>query len=110
MMANQHAVDLIQEEKFGQFNALVDGADGQVDLSGAHLRGFDMRKCHLAHANLSNAYLRAADIRGLDLSAANLAGASLKDAKISGVLFPLNFTPDEIMMSLQHGTRLRPTL
>ncbi len=34
-------------------------------------------------------------------------GASLHDAKVGGALFPRNIAPQEILLSLQHGTRLR---
>ena len=34
-------------------------------------------------------------------------GASLLDAKVSGVYFPDELSPEEIRLSLDHGTRLR---
>lgn len=43
----------------------------------------------------------------MDLSSAKLAGASIHGAKISGVYFPVDLSADEILMSLEHGTRLR---
>jgi uncharacterized protein YjbI with pentapeptide repeats len=106
-MADNHALMLLQEERFSEFNALVQKLANPVDLSNAHLRSFDLRKSNLTTANLNNAYLRTCDLRGLDLSQANLEGASIKDAKVSGVLFPAALDPTEIMMSLAHGTRLR---
>jgi uncharacterized protein YjbI with pentapeptide repeats len=106
-MADPRALALIQEEKFTQFNQLVEAQGGKVDLSGAHLRSYDLRKCNLRKANLEGAYLRTADLRALDLSEANMDGASLKEAKVSGVSFPRNISAQELMMSLQHGTRLR---
>lgn len=106
-MSDRRALELLQEERFEQFNALVDAAHGEVDLTNAHLRAYDLRKCHLAKANLRGAYMRASDLRGVDLSHAQLEGASIKEAKVSGVAFPRNLPPAEIMMSLQHGTRIR---
>lgn len=106
-MADLIALDLIQEERFEEFNRLVAGNGGRVDLSGAHLRGFDLRKCHLSQADLTNAYLRSADLRSLDLSQAQLDGASIKEAKVSGTLFPRDIGPEEIRLSLEFGTRLR---
>jgi uncharacterized protein YjbI with pentapeptide repeats len=106
-MADQRALSLIQEEKHDAFNTLVKATGGRVDLSGAHLRAYDLRKFDLSGADLSGAYLKHADLRGLDLGGANLSGASMREAKVSGVLFPRNLSPQEIMMSLQHGTRLR---
>jgi len=106
-MADPHALNLIQEERFLEFNNLVDNAGGVVDLSGAHLRGYDMRKCKLQKADLTGAYLRSADLRSVDLSLAKLDGASMKEARVSGVLFPRELSAEEIRLSLTYGTRLR---
>jgi uncharacterized protein YjbI with pentapeptide repeats len=106
-MPDRRALELLQEERIDQFNALVDAANGEVDLTNAHLRAYDLRKCHLSKANLRGAYMRATDLRGVDLSQAKLDGASLKEAKVSGVSFPRNLSAQELMMSFQHGTRLR---
>lgn len=109
-MPDQQALVLLQDEKFDAFNQLVERNGGAVDLSFAHLRSFDLRKCNLKKANLTGAYMRACDIRSLDLSEAELDGASMKDAKISGVLFPRSISSFEITMSVQHGTRIRQGL
>ena len=107
-MADDRALTLVQEERHMEFNQLVEAQNGLSDLSGAHLRAYDLRKFNLKQADLTDAYLRASDLRGVDLSEANLAGASMKEAKVSGVSFPDSLEANEIMMSLQHGTRLRP--
>lgn len=109
-MPDARALNLIQEERFVEFNNLVEAAGGYVDLTGAHLRGYDMRKCKLKKADLTGAYLRSSDLRSVDLSEAKLDGASIKEAKVSGALFPRNLPPEEISLSLQHGTRLRVNL
>ena len=109
-MADQHALNLIQEEKFHDFNNLVERTGGVVDLRGAHLRGYDVRKYHLRKADLTGAYLRSCDLRSVDLSEAQLDGASMKEAKVSGTLFPRNLLPEEIRLSLEYGTRLRAIL
>jgi uncharacterized protein YjbI with pentapeptide repeats len=109
-MPDPRALTLIQEERFLEFNNLVDSAGGVVDLTGAHLRGYDLRKCKLQKADLSGAYLRSADLRSLDLSQAQLEGASMKEAKVSGVLFPKSLSCEEIRLSLEFGTRLRTNL
>lgn len=106
-MADSRALTLIQEEKFAEFNNLVENSGGVVDLTGAHLRGYDMRKCKLRKADLTNAYLRSCDLRSLDLSEAKLDGASMKETKVSGTLFPRNLQAEEIRLSLEFGTRLR---
>ncbi|WP_373532663.1 pentapeptide repeat-containing protein [Vampirovibrio sp.] len=109
-MADPHALNLIQEEKFLEFNNFVDSLGGQVDLTGAHLRGYDLRKCKLQKADLTGAYLRSADLRSVDLSEAKLDGASMKEARVSGVLFPRELSAQEIQLSLASGTRLRTKL
>ena len=57
--------------------------------------------------NFQDAYFRGADIRGVDFRGANLEGASIADAKISGVFFPPELSVEEILLSLEHGTRMR---
>ena len=109
-MADEKALVLIQEEHIDAFNRYAEANGGVVDLSNAHLRAYDLRKCKLRKANLTGAYMRASDLRSVDLSEANLDGASIKEAKVSGVSFPRNLSPQELMMSLAHGTRLRPGL
>ncbi|MBY0449280.1 MAG: pentapeptide repeat-containing protein [Cyanobacteria bacterium] len=108
-MVDTSAYELIQEDRPHDFNRWVETHEGIVDLTGVHLRGYDLRAFNLATANLTNAYMRAADIRGLDLTAANLEGVSIKDAKISGTLFPRNVSAQEIQLSWEHGTRIRTT-
>lgn len=109
-MADPRALALIQEERFLEFNNLVESLNGYVDLTGAHLRGYDLRKCKLFRADLTGAYMRSADLRSLDLSEAKLNGASIKEARVSGALFPRDLAADEIGLSLVHGTRLRVIL
>jgi uncharacterized protein YjbI with pentapeptide repeats len=63
-----------------------------LDLRGLDARGLDLRDCYF---------------RGVDLSGANLEGASINEAKISGAYFPDALTPEEILLSVQFGTRMR---
>lgn len=109
-MADTQALTLLQEERYSDFNRYVDNANGVVDLSGAHLKGYDLRRCRIERANLSGAYMRSADLRGLDLSQATFDGASIKEARISGVLFPRDLSANEIRLSILYGTRLRQGL
>ena len=93
-MPDAHALNLIQEERFLEFNNFIEANGGVVDLTSAHLRGYDLRKCKLRKADLTGAYLRSADLRSVDLSEAKLDGASFKEAKVSGTLFPRCLPPD----------------
>lgn len=79
----------------------------EVDFSDANLRSVDLRKADLERVVLRGAYLRDADLRGCDLRHMDLEGASLHNAKVAGAYFPENVSPEEIQMSLVHGTRIR---
>ena len=98
--------DLLLGEKHKEFNERAQ-ADAP-DLARHDLRALDLRGFVLSRADLRDAYLRNADLRGVDLSAARLEGASLRDAKLSGALFPRELRAEEIRLSFEVGTRLRP--
>jgi len=46
-------------------------------------------------------------LRGIDFRNSALEGASLAHAQISGAYFPPELSADEILMSMNFGTRLR---
>jgi len=98
-------IHLLREEAFDEFNRRAQAAP--PDLRNAVLRMLDLRRADLRNADLRGAYLRDADLRGLDLSGARLDGASLHGAKVGGVFFPHALPAPEILLSLEHGTRLR---
>lgn len=69
--------------------------------------GLDLRKLDTEGIDFSGAYFRASDLRGLDLRELP-SGASLSwHAQISGTYFPAELSADEILMSVNFGTRLR---
>lgn len=78
-----------------------------IDLSGGDFRGLDLRALDAKGIDFSNAYFRGADLRGVDLRTAQLEGASIAHAQISGAYFPAELSADEILMSMNFGTRLR---
>ena len=92
-----------------EFHQLIKGRD-VVDFSGTDLRGTDFRSVDLRKVLLHDAYLRDANLSGCDLRQMDLTGASLHGARIGGTYFQENLTAQEIMMSVQHGTRLRTTI
>ena len=97
---------LLREGKIDAFNAAL--ARGQkCDLTRSDLRGLDLRGMAADALDFSGCYLRQADLRGLNLSTCRLEGASIHAAKIAGVYFPLELSPEEITLSLLHGTRMR---
>jgi uncharacterized protein YjbI with pentapeptide repeats len=93
----------------GDFDGYRRAAAGRevIDFRGADLRAADLRSIDLTTVLLRDAYLREADLRGCDLRHMDLDGASLFHAKISGAYFPNNLAPEEIQLSVEHGTRLR---
>lgn len=98
---------LLRGEDIEEFNARRSASDDPAFLSGVDFRGLDLRGANLNGLDLSGCYFRQTDLRGLDLRSCNLQGASLRSAKISGTYFPSELAADEILMSLNHGTRLR---
>lgn len=97
---------LLRDEKIAEFNKLK-AQGSSCDLTGCDFRGLDLRNLDVRGLDLSNAYFRGADLRSLDFRGCKLNGASLADAKISGCFFPSDISAQEILMSMQQGTRLR---
>lgn len=80
---------------------------GPIDMVGGDFRGLDLRELNAEGVDFSDAYFRSADLRGIDFRHASLEGASLAHAQISGTYFPPELSADEILMSMNFGTRLR---
>ncbi len=97
---------LLRGGKIEEFNSRR-GAGEACDLVNADLRGLDLRCMDAKGLDMSNTFLRQTDLRGLDLSQTLLEGASISGAKISGTYFPKGLSPEELTLSLVHGTRLR---
>ena len=92
---------------FEAFNRLV-ASEKLLDFSNADLRGVDFRGvADPGKISVRGSYLRDADLRGLDLRGWDMEGCSLYQAKISGAYFPINLAADEILDSVQLGTRMR---
>ncbi|MGC5702000.1 pentapeptide repeat-containing protein [Pseudomonas sp. NFXW11] len=81
--------------------------DKPIDMRGGDFRGLDLRELNAHGIDFTDAYFRSADLRGLDLRNSSMEGASLAHAQISGAYFPVELTADEILMSVNFGTRLR---
>lgn len=97
---------LLLDGRVEEFNALR--AQGEVcDLRGTDLSSLDLRGLQAQGLDLRDCYLRASDLRGVDLCQALLEGASINGSKISGAYFPMELSPEEITLSLLHGTRMR---
>ncbi len=97
---------LLHNEDIEGFNAQkARGAD--INLTDGDFRGLDLRRLDTEGINFTNCYFRGADLRGLDLRNTRMDGASIAHAQISGVYFPVELSADEILMSLNFGTRMR---
>jgi uncharacterized protein YjbI with pentapeptide repeats len=105
-ITEEEMYQLLRQDNVEEFNRRK--ADGETcDLRGKDFRGLDLRGLDAEGLDLSNSYFRQADLRGLNLSTCNLRGASINSANISGVYFPPELSPAEILLSLEHGTRMR---
>lgn len=103
---NDPLYQLLHNEDINGFNSQRP-AEGHIDLSGGDFRGLDLRLLDARGIDFSNAYFRGTDLRGLDLREANMEGASIAHAQISGAYFPADISADEVLMSLNFGTRMR---
>ncbi|MCA9756472.1 MAG: pentapeptide repeat-containing protein [Candidatus Eisenbacteria bacterium] len=97
---------LLREGRISEFNERI-AAGEDCDLTDCDFRSLDLRGWDAGGLDLSGSYFRNADLRGVDLSDCALEGASFHDARVAGVLFPATLSADEIVMSVQLGTRVR---
>ena len=79
----------------------------EYDLSDTDLSRIDLRGLITDNLNFEGAYFRMTDLRGIDFRNAKMEGASFAGANISGCYFPKELRSDEILFSLEHGTRVR---
>lgn len=99
----------LRDENIDAFNQVRAKQTSIPSFSFCDFRGLDLRGLEAKGLDFSNAYFRGADLRGIDFREANLEGASIAGTKISGCFFPLALSAEEIVMSLNHGTRMRYT-
>ncbi|MBM1188427.1 pentapeptide repeat-containing protein [Pseudomonas lundensis] len=96
---------LLHKDDIAGFNQ--ERPQGPIDMRGGDFRGLDLRQLNAQDVDFTDSYFRSADLRGVDLRTACIEGASLAHAQISGAYFPVEVTADEILMSVNFGTRLR---
>ncbi|HHA18393.1 MAG TPA: pentapeptide repeat-containing protein [Methylophaga sp.] len=98
---------LLREEKIAEFNEKI-AAGGKADLTCCDFRHINLTGLITDGLDFTNSYFRQADLRGVDFSNCDsLEGASIHGAKISGAFFPKEIRAEEILLSLEHGTRMR---
>ena len=97
---------LLRDGAIKEFNERKAGGEAAnlccCDFSGMVLQGMDADGL-----DLRDGFFHDTDLRGVDLRNAQLEGASIHGARIAGVYFPAELSPEEIELSLEHGTRLR---
>jgi uncharacterized protein YjbI with pentapeptide repeats len=98
---------LLRAEDVQEFNKRKRNSSKLPSLEYCDFRGLDLRGMDASGLDLRNAYFRGSDLRGIDFRQANVEGASIASAKISGCYFPHDLSADEVVMSLNHGTRMR---
>jgi uncharacterized protein YjbI with pentapeptide repeats len=97
---------LLREERVQEFNERRTKGEF-CDLTHCDFRGLDLRGLNAKGLDFTGGYFRQADLRGINFQQSCLQECSINGAKISGVYFPMELEPEEIMMSLHHGTRMR---
>jgi len=98
---------LLRDSKVSEFNQRI-AAGEQADLTDCDFRHINLCGLITDKLDFSNSYFRQADLRGVDFSNCDsLEGASIHGAKISGTYFPREVRAEEILLSLEHGTRFR---
>jgi len=98
---------LLRDRKIPEFNSLHEKGMIDTNLSGLSFRAFDLRKLSAGGLDFSNCRFKQTDVRGVNFADAKLEGASFYGAKISVAYFPPEFSAQEILLSVTHGTRLR---
>lgn len=99
--------ETLRKEDITAFNAEKSARGDLPSFAHGDFRGLDLRGLNAHGLDLNHAYFRGSDIRGIDFSLSNMEGASIAGAKISGCFFPQSLEAEEIVMSLNHGTRMR---
>ena len=97
---------LLREGEIKEFNKRR-AAGESCDLTGTDLSRLDLREMNADGLDLSNAYFRMTDLRGIDFRNTRLEGASFASANISGCYFPKALSPEELLLSVTHGVRVR---
>lgn len=99
--------ELLRSEDIKAFNSQKAKHAELPSFAHGDFRGLDLRGMDAQGLDFRHAYFRGADLRGIDFSKSRMEGASIASAKISGCYFPHRLHADEIVMSLNHGTRMR---
>lgn len=105
-ISSEPMYQLLREGKVDEFNSKKQSGE-YCDFKSCDFRSLDLRGLNAVGLDFRDAYFRKCDLRGIDFRGSLLDGASINGAKISGAYFPVNIPAQEILLSLEHGTRLR---
>lgn len=98
---------LLREGKVEEFNQRI-AAGETTDLTSCDFRHINLQGINAEGLDFANSYFRQAGLRGTGFTVcANFNGSSIHGAKISGTYFPKELRAEEILLSLNNGTRLR---
>ncbi len=104
---NDPLYQALRSENITAFNNAKAATSPLPSFEFCDFRGLDLRGMDASGLDFRNAYFRGADLRGIDFRNTQLEGASIAGSKISGCYFPTELSSDEVIMSLNHGTRMR---
>lgn len=107
IISNDPLYRLLRDGKVAEFNQRV--ASGEAaEVAGCDFRHVNLQGLVTDGLDFSNSYFRQSNLRGVDFtSCKTMNGASIHGAKISGTFFPTEIRAEEILLSLEHGTRIR---
>lgn len=105
-ISNDPMYQLLRRGNIDEFNAKKLAGE-YCNLKSCDFRSLDLQGIDAVGLDFRGAYFRMADLRGIDFRGSLLDGASINGAKISGTYFPVEISASEILLSLEHGTRLR---
>ncbi|WP_198265126.1 pentapeptide repeat-containing protein [sulfur-oxidizing endosymbiont of Gigantopelta aegis] len=106
VISNDPMYQLLREGKVKEFN-IKKQAGEYCNLKACDFRSIDLRGIDAVGLDFRGCYFRMSDLRGVDFRGSLLDGCSINGAKISGTYFPLEITAQEVLLSFEHGTRLR---
>lgn len=106
VISNDPMYKLIREGKIKKFNEKKQAGE-YCNLKSCDFRSTDLRGIDAVGLDFRGAYFRMSDLRGVDFRGSLLDGSSINGAKISGTYFPVEIPAQELLLSLEHGTRIR---
>ena len=105
-MVDDPLYSLLRDEQIEEFNSQRPKGEPYA-LTGLDFRGLNLRGMDVDGIDFANSYFRQTDLAGLNFTNCNMERVSIGGANISGTLFQKELSPQEIVMSLKYGTRLR---